>query len=420
MATLHQQALDMRSRFQDLLSRSLEYSSGKSDGFSRYTTAIKSEIKHLEKLISGSRRAPKGVMEGTNWHHLHSIFEVLALNGGGEVYRLFKAAGDQEPVRIDVCCGSVWVKIKARSKYRQLPEFEESENDDDSDGSACSLALPEPKLIKHAKRIKRAALENPRHFQVPRVVFLFSRLGPGELDPDWERELQGLGVDICYGLGDPAQLRSILSVDPIASTPILNLDIPTLISMVSCITHDFERICMAAFDSALPLRIQYQDELKTPQLPLLESMLNNKVLVTTMAAFEKFKPIIETIGGPMERQRALRLFDTTGCTAPDLTVVHPQPVLGIDVSDCLDGRTLPNWKVWVIPNVASPHMASLGLGIMSENNLDVFGTGHELHITTVTANGKIARSIEKAGGREYSILVHEPRGLIEQKWKHYT
>ena len=405
--------ISLKSQLEELLERS-EMFNNRSGGFSKYQTAIKGEIAFLDR-ISASKNNVKW-NKGSNYHYLNGIMQVLEQFGGGEVYKLFKYYG-KETIRVDVCVANCWIQVKARQRYLcddlDDEEDEEDENMDPQNGYCNKLAVPDHKLVQQARRLMEACKKTHIHFNMPRVIFQFLRLEPNGISKAVLAQLNELGVQVqIIGTDNPLVLDYGPSTD-VFSTSILNLDIPTLVAMVSSITHDFSSIPVAAFEST-PLKLQYKAELSSPILPKLLDMLNGKKLVCSMDAFEKFKPIIETIGGPREIKRANLIFSSSKqvqSKLDHLELCHPQPNL-----DHLDNDVIVNDLPWIVQVIPNSNQTKIYSTWMSEHNLNVFGTGMSLKLTTCTANAKLSRYLERSSFGGKCVLLHEPRGLIEQKW----
>lgn len=388
-------------------------------------TCIKSEIKFLERL-ENDEQTTNPIRNGSNYHFLSSVYGLAERYGGAdrhvELLKLVKYE-KKETVRIDLVVnnGARWICVKSRRNYK-VEEEEDTEEDSDDDGDdsdetlkKITLTIPDNKLVKQAKSLLMAAQKSPIHFRTPEVVFQFVRLEPGGMPLDLRKQLEDLGIRVLLGQDVDLQVEEARQI-----SSIINLDIPTVVAMVSCITFDFPLICEAAFDSP-PLQHQSRDELDTPILPVLQKLLAGKTLVCVEDAFNKFADIISTIGGEREKQRAFHLFKHV--LRPDelgVKMSNPAPNLNNLENNVQDLIFDASWKIYVIPNDPSDRFKSLHVLSTSFQNLNIFGTADKLAISTITANGKFLRSLEKLTGRKHSAVVHQPRGLIEQKWIKYS
>ncbi|KAJ0012304.1 hypothetical protein NQD34_013279 [Periophthalmus magnuspinnatus] len=162
--------------------------------------------------------------------------------------------------------------------------------------------------------------------------------------------------------------------------PRVNLDVSTLLSLVSSLTHGG---CGLVFQEVV-LTDQAADERRAPVLPVLEAFMAGKELVACAAAVKDFKEILCTLGGANEKERAEWLLRR-------VTVVPDQP----------SPRTLA-----LTPSAA-----------VSPRSVAIFGTGDTLHAVTMTANRKFVRAAANQGVH-FSVFIHEPRALTEGKeWR---
>lgn len=160
----------------------------------------------------------------------------------------------------------------------------------------------------------------------------------------------------------------------------VNLDVSTLLSLVSSLTHGG---CGLAFREVV-LTEQAADERRAPVLPQLQSFMAGKELVACSAAVTDFQEILRTLGGAKEKERAQTLLRS-------VTVVPDQP----------SPRSLA-----LTPSAA-----------VSPRSIAIFGTGDALHAVTMTANRKFVRAAANQGVH-YSVFIHEPRALTEGKeWR---
>lgn len=162
--------------------------------------------------------------------------------------------------------------------------------------------------------------------------------------------------------------------------PRVNLDISTLLSLVSSLTHGG---CGLVFKEVV-LTEQAADERRAPVLPILEEFMAGKELLACAAAVGDFETILRTLGGAREKERAQRLLKR-------VTVVMDQP----------SERTLA-----LTPSAA-----------VTPRSIAIFGTGDQLQAVTMTANRKFVRAAANQGVH-YSVFIHEPRALTEGKeWR---
>jgi hypothetical protein len=406
---LIQQAQDLLEKA-ETLSRNVQKLSIQSDGFIKYQTAIRSEIKFLHRILQKPDDLKDAHVKCSNYTHLNAIYEIIKDQKWCQVNQIVPSR-----FRVDVVVdhGLTWIKVKSGSKSSLEGEVfgyedEEDWSDSESGEETAQLALPDPAIVRQAKRWMEATKTDLVHFQSPRVVFQF--VGSEAIPTTLHEQLISTGVTVAIGPYIPRELRKFHYL-----TPTLNLDVTTLLAMVSCITHECEQVIEEAFDSN-PLRIQRESEKKNAILPFLCELFHNRTLVCCFAAFEKCKSIVEMIGGPREKSRCRSLFMATpqevGMNAYDC--LEPQPTIEAQAHD---EYQLP-WRVTVIKNKLDDQTKAEIGSKLHGHNLDVIGTGCYHRISTITSNIGLKRSIEML--RDYGIELHEPRGLIEQKWIRYS
>ncbi|XP_068424494.1 UPF0415 protein C7orf25 homolog [Clinocottus analis] len=160
----------------------------------------------------------------------------------------------------------------------------------------------------------------------------------------------------------------------------VNLDITTLITYVSALSHGR---CHLSFREPV-LTEQAAQERRLPVLPPLDDFLRGKQLFVCRAAVRDFQLILDTLGGPGEKERARALL------------ARLQQV---------DDRPSPR-SLTLTPSAK-----------VNRRSLLIFGTGDSLRAVTMTANSRFVRAAANQGVR-YSVFIHQPRALTEGKeWR---
>ncbi|XP_062578859.1 UPF0415 protein C7orf25 homolog [Saccostrea cucullata] len=159
----------------------------------------------------------------------------------------------------------------------------------------------------------------------------------------------------------------------------VNLDITTLITLVSSVTHDG---CHFEFSEKI-LAQQAAEEREEPVLPKLKKFLQGKTMLVCKTALEDFQSILDTLGGQKEKERAKELLS-------QVTVVNDDP----------SERT-----------VEMPYSLKI-----KERSKVIFGTGDKLQAVTVTANSSFVRAAQHQGVA-YAVYLHPSRALTEEKEK---
>ena len=466
-SNLHQQALVLASRLDSLdvkLDFCIKHSvflhkaplpskwrrndSAVGEGLRKLKSLVKSEKRFFARLDVNSTK-PSHV-NCSNVPYLESLFALIQTSS--ELTSCLKTFpynanlmpvlknGRSERIRVDVVCerGLKWIKVKARnlrSVENDLREIEiENEAFGSSDEDRESINIENEDLMKldifrTAKRLMLAAEQNMIHYQAPVVVIRFVGNRRDEVDERIVTLLEGIGVEV--EIGEDSEWRNsvlrqyddlMLNIpeemerDAELSTPIdfhnapiisstLNLDVTTLLALVSEICHDLETMPDEAF-SVGPLRLQKEQEVETPLLPDLLDLLNSRNCVCTHTAAEKFLSILSTVGGPSERARAVKIlgdgiikafeFDFEPFSAATVKVLGNLPHITVIPDDPHE-----SFKTLVNPRFAPHHFI-------------IFGTSYKLKITTITANAWICTAMGDVGS-DISIAVHQPRSLVEQR-----
>ncbi|KAJ3415353.1 hypothetical protein HDV05_005090 [Chytridiales sp. JEL 0842] len=399
--------------------------------------------------------------------------------------------GQRANVRVDMVLdgGRVWVKVKASKSGGELEheddstdeEEEEEDVDDgcsdntghahgddkksDSNGlliNATDDALETTPFLKQVKQLLAAANEHKLHFIQPQVIIYFpsqpnsadSQSDLGGVDERLIERLSKLGVCVAVGPWDPAStLTSMPSITsptelPSASihrfpttnsemmlTSTVNLDVTTLICLVSDLTNRFNRVPEETYD--IPALIsQRAEEQQEPALKTILPILQTRSIVVTSAGLSKALSILHLIGGPRERRRTERLLDPTSpqpdllseiqktlwshtnCT--DLLRLQTETDLDIEQNDTHVSQ-MPWFKIRVVPSNPSERFVDLlssagkkknGLKL-NEMQVSIFGTADREKWTTLTANSGLQRSLETNGVFGVGLYVHGPRSLVE-------
>ena len=156
-----------------------------------------------------------------------------------------------------------------------------------------------------------------------------------------------------------------------------NLDITSMITLVSAITHGG---CEKDFNEPV-LKRQAEEERSEPVLPLLKDFLKDKELYSCQSAVTCFRDLVALMGGPGEKERTDALLET----------------------------------VTVVPDDPSPRASGLDCGgKIKDRSKVIFGTGDSLEAITVTSNMGFVRAAQNQGV-EFPAFLHSARALTEMK-----
>ncbi|CAF3851345.1 unnamed protein product [Rotaria sp. Silwood2] len=157
----------------------------------------------------------------------------------------------------------------------------------------------------------------------------------------------------------------------------INLDVSTLICLVSELTHGGHIYRYPSKWLEVPAELERAEHLA----PKLENYMKGKELFICQTAYEEFNSIVNTVGGPNEKKRAEELFKR-------LTIVP----------DCLSERSA---------------VLQESVKIKPRTKI-IFGTGDHLRAVTMTANRGFVRAAAQQGV-PFAVYLHESRALTEQQ-----
>ncbi|RUP43491.1 hypothetical protein BC936DRAFT_137089 [Jimgerdemannia flammicorona] len=438
-------------------------------GLDKYKSVVKAEVKFLEKILEFPDTIKKEHVQSSNVSYLDAVRNTVLTSS--DVVSVFKNFSFVQPitqttnptkkkwsVKVDVIAdgGMRWYKVNARNVRalrHDLAGFEDSDSepsDSDSDfgsNSVSTLGAPDSDLVdtfslaglpvlQQARNFLAAAQQHEVHFRVPAITFRFSGISRNEdafVDEHIIHRLESMGIRVQmrheFTAPDPSSPTSATS----NLTPSLNLDLTTLIALVSQLSHT-RNPQPTLFSDRESLRTQAAQELIRPILPSFHALFHNRTLYTTESARQKLMSVVAIVGGPQERRRAEFLFRASESGPAftqqdrDLWLLYPPPLPRVEVMpdapsdrfrDLLLRRTNPRPAGSNRPShPTSANSQTPPRAIRAKFNafhFDVFGTGDAKRMTTVTAITWIGRSLSDAGVTGVAIATHEPRSLAEQK-----
>lgn len=404
--SLHLMLQHQISSAQALLQRAEQLFQGV-EGHQKLCGKVRAELRFLRRVESGELQVKESHLHSTNLTHLTAIVESAESLGAVvsllHVFSYQDAAGGRQSLVVDVVAsgGHTWVKAVGR-KAEALHNIWQGRGQ-----------YGDKSIIRQAEHFLQASQQQPLQYRHPHIIFAFyngvsspmaDRLrdmgisvrgdivavntlpAPEGRDEELEeQEEEGeeeeaaselTRVDrgtVVASLAFPAQLQ-------VEECPRVNLDITTLITYVSSLSHGR---CHFTFREAV-LTEQAAQERQQPVLPQLDAFMEGKELFACRAAVHDFQLILDTLGGPGEKERARKLL-------AGLRLVDDQP----------SERT-----------THLTHTAKV-----NQRSLLIFGTGDSLRAVTMTANSRFVRAAANQGVR-YSVFIHQPRALTEGKeWR---
>uniref|UniRef100_A0A3P9NMY0 Chromosome 7 open reading frame 25 n=1 Tax=Poecilia reticulata TaxID=8081 RepID=A0A3P9NMY0_POERE len=368
------------------------------EGHQKLCGKLRAELRFLRRVEAGELQVKESHLHSTNLTHLTAIVDsaqgledVVALL---HVFSYRDAAGRRRTLVVDVVAdvGLTWVKAVGR-KAEALHNIWQGRGQ-----------YGDKSVVRQAEDFLLASRQLPVNYRHPRIVFAFYN---GLSSPMADR-LRHLGVAVRGDIvardeeeeeaspDDPegelvssltqVQRGTVLARLAFPLPPLpeecgrVNLDITTLIAYVSALSHGR---CHFSFREPV-LTEQAAQERRWPVLPSLDAFMAGKQLFACRAAVTDFRAILDTLGGPGEKERAQALLAR-------LHLVDDQP----SERSC---RLTPSAKV-------------------NRRSLAIFGTGDFLRAVTMTANSRFVRAAANQGVR-YSVFIHQPRALTEGKeWR---
>nr|XP_048316989.1 UPF0415 protein C7orf25 homolog [Myodes glareolus]XP_048316990.1 UPF0415 protein C7orf25 homolog [Myodes glareolus] len=371
------------------------------EGGAKLCSKLKAELKFLQKVETGKVAIKESHLQSTNLTHLKAIVESAEnLEEVVSVLRVFgytDTLGEKQTLVVDVVAngGHTWVKAIGR-KAEALHNIWLGRGQ-----------YGDKSIIEQAEDFLQASRQQPVQYSNPHIVFAFynsvsspmaeklrdmgisvrgdivavnsllshpEELQPSESEPDEDEELlQVTRVDrdnVLAHVAFPTEIK----VDVCRR---VNLDITTLITYVSAMSYGG---CHFVFKEKV-LTEQAEQERREQVLPQLEAFMKDKELFACESAVKDFQSILDTLGGPGERERAAMLIKR-------VTVVPDQP------------------SERALRLVASSKINS--------RSLTIFGTGDTLKAITMTANSGFVRAATNQGVK-FSVFIHQPRALTESK-----
>lgn len=385
------------------------------EGHQKLCGKLRAELRFLRRVESGQLQVKESHLHSTNLTHLTAIVDsARSLEHVVALLRVFTyqdAAGQRRTLVVDVVAngGLTWVKAVGR-KAEALHNIWQGRGQ-----------FGDKSIIGQAEEFLQASRQQPVHYQHPHIVFAFyngvsclmaerlrdmgvfvrgdivavsSVKTEGEEEPaegEWEEEAEEPEEEEDE---EEEAAGQVTQVDPgivlahvafpmqvhVEECQRVNLDITTLITYVSSLSHGR---CHLTFREPV-LTEQAAQERRKKVLPQLDAFMEGKQLFACHAAVHDFQVILDTLGGPGEKERAQKLLAR-------LHLVDDQP----------SERTLrltPSAKV-------------------NRRSMLIFGTGDSLKAVTMTANSRFVRAAANQGVH-FTVFIHQPRALTEGKeWR---
>jgi hypothetical protein len=401
---------------------------------------------------------------------INDIMRAVAVPPKNDQWMALSTMLRQHSLKVDLVAEEerVWIKVIARNTKAFRHEMAGLEwdngsdddddfgyddhfsDDDDDDDSVPSCTFDELPIFKKARTYLECAQSHHVHYKVPVVVFAFMRIHYDQ-DPFVQRIMDRLeDMGICVYLQNhqqegtsirtrylPAIQEAFGSTNGSLTTPMLNLDVSTVLALVSQLSHYG---CSVDEIEGEALQTQASQEASSPILPILEQILcGGKQLYMAQSAFDRLKSIMDVVAGPTEIKRYLHLFPFLQTTTTTTAATATAPTSPKNDNDDVNLWTTltPPQEITILPDEPSarfqrllePPLATPSTrGMTSKLNngrkirsrfssfhAGIFGTADTLHMTTITAIQWMPAALLEAGLLGSAIVTHPPRSLAEQK-----
>ncbi|CAF0971667.1 unnamed protein product [Adineta steineri] len=400
-------------------------------GMGKLERKFRAEDRFLKRLRTGTCNVNPNHLKSSNLTHLRAVLEQVEDVGPENVNGvLVPFKDDRHQLLISELVyneGRTWMKIIARNAQALHLIWKGNGH------------YGQRSILISMRQYLETARNNEIHYQVPDIVFYFVQgvteplanlLRKNgiqvkgtivEVDEEVEKRLQILD-DFSSSDSEEeneSEVEDDNNDDYINNTELLatnetnkiNLDVSTLICLVSELTHGGHIYRYPNKWLEVPAELERAERLA----PKLENYMKGKELFVCQTAFEEFNSIVNIVGGPNERQRAEELFKR-------VTIVP----------DCLSERSnILQESVKIKPRTKT-----------------IFGTGDYLRAVTMTANRGFVRAAAQQGiqfnvythdsipltftgflktnpilseaGVPFAVYLHESRALTEQQQQLYS
>ncbi|XP_033642155.1 UPF0415 protein C7orf25 homolog [Asterias rubens] len=372
-------------RAQGLLARAqiLQAKEAGISGIGKLIKKVQSELTFVKSLKDGTIALKENQLKSTNLSHLEGI--IHSIESFGHVISVLHpfhfegCHGNENTVIVDVVGhgGASWVKITAR-KAKALHRIWEGEGE-----------YGEHDIVEQAEQYLQASHQHPLNYNPPTVNVVFY----GGVTKAIVDDLDELGIrshgHVFASIGEsenyPLQLPTIATPEVPTNASLLgngerpkvNLDVTTLVALVSDLTHGG---CWHAFQEPLIQELADQER-DRPLVTEVEQFLKDKDLYACQTAITDFRNILHTIAGPREKERAQALLER-------ISVIDDEPTERAAVME---------------ESHRIKHRAKV-----------IFGTGDKIKAVTITANvGFVRAAINR--GVTFAVHIHQSRALTEKK-----
>ncbi|CAK1545915.1 unnamed protein product [Leptosia nina] len=360
------------------------------DGVPKLQRKIQHEIDFLARL-KRSKKIKAEQLSCSNLRHLGAMVDSAMRDGVISVCKIFHINAECKLV-IDIISeeGKTWTKVIARN-----PKSLSALSEGNSSYGARSI-------LDQAKDYIECAQLYPCMYKSPKVIFEFV----SGIEEHLANKLKACGVivngeilqnsinksdddgsdlsddeDFSFETTANHTLANLSNNVDESGITTLNLDVTAMMAYVSNMTNGH---CKYVFKQDV-LTEQAAWDAERPVKPILNKLFEGKSLVCCRTAWDNFEKIVNTLGGPHEKQRTMQLKEKL--------TIYDDNYGGPD--------DFPRQTLKVRGNVRL-------------RSKTVFNFGHRIKALTVSANVGFVRAAMQQGVN-YAAFIHESRALTEGK-----
>ncbi|CAG9763034.1 unnamed protein product [Ceutorhynchus assimilis] len=214
-----------------------------------------------------------------------------------------------------------------------------------------------------------------------------------ESDSEASEDEHSIPTTLINNYNEPLEL-STKNIDNIKK---VNLDVSAMLAYCCSVANGSAFL----YDFDVPvLKQQAEWERQRPVKPILDNFFKGKQLYCCETAKESFENIVNTVGGPTEKNRAEELMKRV--------IILPDNATFKDTKEGSEGS-----EIFHQAQFTKGKILDLG-GKIRQRSLTVFMFGDQIQAITVTSNDGFVRAA-KQQNINFVVFVHESRALTEQK-----
>lgn len=379
---------------------------GDIDGLPKLSRKINQELKFLRKVYK-NKNLKKEHLQCSNLTHFSALVDTLkTVENCHSVNRIFNL--EDRKITVDIICdsGLTWIKVVARNPKSLSQVY------------MGNASYGVRSIVDQADEYLECAKLHPCLFQTPKIVFVFtngiginlaSRLEKQgiivqgnridsydiSVESDSDSETESSDLEIVTSPSHHPQLE--LTTQHIDKIKKINLDVSAMLAYCCSVANGSAYI----YDFDVPvLKQQAEWERQRPVKPILDQFFEGRTLYCCQTAKESFDNIVNTVGGPTEKIRALEFMKRVR--------VLPDNATFKDTAEDMENSDIFNQV-----QLTCDKSLTVG-GKIRQRSLTIFMFGDRIHAITVTSNDGFVRAARQQN-INFVVFVHESRALTEQK-----